>query len=225
VADEVGRFLTHLHTLRPDAVLLYENWTDLAFLASDKPLEQQAEEARRPYEIYSLLEPFYGSALIRALSEAFIRIRFGLDVHQGNLSATRAIGSPVSFIPADHAAPLALRGFELALEAFIAAVKSAGAKPILMPELTLLTATSPREELRRIRVSDAFSEPGRIETLAKLRSLQQLVANRSGALLVDLNDSLSGRSELFLDHVHLSAAGARAVAVAAARRLGPALCH
>ena len=98
--------------------------------------------------------------------------------------------------------------------------RSIGAEPVLMTQGRLVTSGNTKEQKARIRndyvglthgaLLVAFEETDKI--------IKNVAASKS-ATLIDVSSHLSGRDEIFRDHVHLTSQGADELAQLVASRL------
>ncbi len=217
LSDIMGRLLGELYLVQPDAVLLYHGWNELRILDSSASVESQAAEARE--RVMRLMPSPSSFAILR-----FLRRLPGSGLHNGNFSTARPLAKPPGGPLAEVAAPEGLRQIGASLAAFIAAVRALGAEPVLIPELTLVTRNLPPEERAGVFVDDNFSEAARLSALQAIRVRIQEAARASGARLVNLEREFDGKKAYFADQVHLTPAGAAALAERLAAELSPLLC-
>ena len=118
----------------------------------------------------------------------------------------------------------ALRQYKLNIETFVDVAKNAGATPVLITEAHLATRNSADGDKKRISyemvllthdaLCDAYDAADRI-----LRE----VSNEKGVPLIDASSVLSGKSEFFSDHVHLTERGSTALADVISTSMAPLL--
>lgn len=117
-----------------------------------------------------------------------------------------------------------MRFFEKNVEAFVHAVLSDGAVPVLVPQCTLATARLPRSLRKRIAYHwIALDHANLVAVNEAMVEVLRTVADRHGVPFIDPCASMNGRPEYFRDHVHMNPDGSRMLARFLARALTPAI--
>ncbi len=220
--DALGRLITRIWSLEPDVVLLYNAWNDIKYfrdLSPESPLISLVE----PHDPDA--NPFhsYRGSLdwLLSRSQLYVKLRnvYYLRKHRPGLE-----GGQTARELATSYDDLGVRQYRLNVELFVAASRKIGALPVLMTQASLVSPSTPEEAREEI----AYDYPGlHHEALARAfgecNDVVRDVARETGAALIDPAGSLSGRPELFADHVHTTGEGSAALAEAAAGPLATLL--
>lgn len=205
-ADSLGRFIAEAHTFKPDYVFFFSAWNDLKYFKSTQNLLRREEI----YTESPLLH--YTSGVDRFLCEtsqvyAHLRQEYYAwrERRQPQVSEEFAHSNEVNF---EH-----LKQYRLNVELFVEAARNIGAVPILMTEPTLISPANTDFEKQRIKyqsvelnheqLCDAYQ---RVETIVR-----EVVAAKQ-VDFIDASKELSGRTELFWDHGHLTMRGSETLA-------------
>ena len=221
-ADAVGRLNTHLWMLAPDIVVLYNAWNDVKTFRSLTP--------HRP--LITLVEPYdpranpfqsYRGALDRLLSRSqlYVKLRTRYFLRRVDLGLE---GGHRYDDLVDAYSASALRQYRLNLELFVDASRNIGAVPVLLTQASLAAADSSQADRARINYAYAgLSHGALVRAMAECNAAIRQIATAEGTQLIDLAAGLSGRPELFLDHIHTTPGGSEELAAAVARGLTPLL--
>ena len=215
-ADSLGRLATQIWMLEPDLVLLVHGWNDLKLLGRIDP-DHPLLARLAPYDPHA--DPFQNDRgfLDRLLSRSQIyvklRTRFFLSrVNPGSEGALAAGGGGTGL---DWA--WGERQFRLDLALLAEGCRAIGARPIFVTEASLVTPDAPEEARRRIQYDYVgLDHPALVRAYALFNDAVRDVGRARGVPVLDLDRALSGRLDLFADHVHTTAAGSRAYADEAA---------
>lgn len=214
--DSFGRFLAEGHTFQPDIVLLYHGWNDIKTFHNDKPLLR----AFKPFTG----DPFvtYQNGFDRLLcehSQLFVRLRDRYFKWKLNIGPE---GQLPTGEPRDAVGEAGLRQFLLTCETFADLVRNAGAQPVLMTQALLIAPDNDAAARERIRYDYVLlTHRALCETVDRMDAGLREIATRREVPLIDAADALSGRPDLFADHVHLNAAGSTALSRLVATQLQP----
>lgn len=113
-----------------------------------------------------------------------------------------------------------MRQYELGLEMICKLAAAIGASPVLCTQPRLPTSDSDAQD--REKTSYDYVGLDHDETVRAFEicdSLIESVATRRQAVFLDLNARLSGRSDLFADHIHFNQAGSTEAARVVAEEL------
>jgi len=222
-ADSLGRLTTQIWMFEPDYVLLVHGWNDLKFLGRIDP-DHPLLDRVAPYDPHA--DPFQNDRgfLDRLLShsQVYVKLRTRWFLAQAKPGTEGALGGGKAGAGRDWA--WGERQFRLDLAVLAEACRAAGARPIFVTEASLATADAP-EEARRLIQYDyvGFDHPTLVRAYALFNDAVREVGRQRGVPVLDLDRALSGRLELFADHVHTTAAGSRAYADEAAAFLAAVL--
>ncbi len=216
--DSLGRFFSEGHLLKPDYVVLYAAWNDIKLFRSDEPLLRLLT----PYQGNPLVD--YQGSLDRHLSEisqVYVRLRqryYRQRIHFGK-EGRLPEGEITSYL-----SPRALAQFRLTVDTFVDLVRNASSTPILISEARLVTRTNSEAQRRRIRYAlPLLTHDALNEAYVRTDEVLRRVAGGSGAAFIDAAKELSGRDDLFYDHVHLTQKGSAELASLVARGMEPLL--
>lgn len=210
--DSLGRLLTQAWMYSPDLVLFYHAWNDVKYfreLAPDRPLLSlyaPHHPENNPFTAYA-----NGFDRLAGSSQLYIKLRgllLGRVLDLGPEGRVPWGGEP----HADYG-ELGPRQFRLVVDTFVDACRNLGAEPVLLTQALLVTADSPEQDRARIDYRyQGLTHEALVRALAEANGILREVAASEGTLLIDLDASLSGRPELFHDHVHTTAAGSAEIA-------------
>ncbi len=210
--DSLGKLTTDLWLFAPDLVFTCHAWNDIKYFGTLSP-ELPYRDFVGPYRGDWRIRPqgfdrwLSASALYRRMRASVQRTLAGNEGRRSRLEADRfgEVG------PAQY---------RLNLRTIIQVTRDLGALPVLCKQARLATESSPEDDRRRIAYGTAGLDHQRlVEAFAATDLIVEEAARDLGARVVDLNGPLNGRSELFRDHVHFTAAGSRTAADYAARDL------
>jgi lysophospholipase L1-like esterase len=208
--DSVGRLFAEGHVFRPDYVLLYAAWNDIKDFGTTEPLLRLHTpdvwpdlDARTTYR-NSL------DHLLCRTSQLYVRLR-------ERYYSWKYRAAPLRHDPEEGytstLSETALRQYKMNVQTFVDVARNAGAAAILVSHARLVTRDNTAEQRKRIdyelvrlhhgALCDAFEATDRI--------MREVAAEKSVSL-IDASSRLSGREELFLDHVHFSELGSKALA-------------
>ena len=208
-SDSVGRLFAEGHLFNPDYVLYYGEWNDIKDFRETDPLLRYRIPTRSEEN-----DPlfFYQNPIDRWLcdvSQLYVRLR------ERYYTWNFRIGSEGVLPEGSYASTLsetALRQYRLNVQTFVDVARNVGAVPVLVTEARLVSRKNEDADKKRINyefvllthegLNHAFEEEDRI-----LRE----ISNEKQVHLTDSSAALSGRSEFFLDAVHLTDRGSDAL--------------
>jgi lysophospholipase L1-like esterase len=205
-ADSLGRFITEGHTFQPDYVFFFSAWNDLKYFKSTRNL-------LRRNEIYTespLLD--YNGTADRFLCEhsqvyAHLRQEYYNWTTQRRPATTQDLGH-TDEINFEH-----LKQYRLNLELFVEAVRDIGAVPVLMTEPTLVARDNTDFEKSRIKYQSVeLSHEQLCDAYQRVEAIVREVAAAKRVAFIDASKELSGRTEMFWDHGHLTMLGSETLA-------------
>lgn len=223
--DSFGRFWAEGHRFDPDYVLVYHAWNDMKTFLTDQPLLRQFDPALRVKYI-RLGDPriTYVNPVDRFLgrwSQLYLRLR--LNYFQWKLNLGRE-GKNASFDPERRReqaiSTKAVRQFRFTLANFVEAVRNAGATPVLMTQARLVEASNTEAERNKIRY-DVMNmvHPTIVRAYEHADRAIRAVSREKQVPLIDASSELTGRNNLYHDHVHVTDTGSRQLALFTADRL------
>jgi hypothetical protein len=214
--DQVGRLFSEGHVFTPDYVVLYNSWNDIKYFRSREPLLRNfkpyddTSDPRINYQ--SFVDHFLSdrSRLYNALRRAYYRWKLNATV-EGQLPAG-GYSSEIS--------ESALNQYRLNIETFVDVARNIGAVPILMTEARLVAKNNSDSQRARINYDLVkLTHDALYMAFARTDEIIYEVARAKQVDVIDTAELMSGKDELFVDHVHLSAEGSEVVARTAAQHL------
>ena len=216
--DSFGRLFAEGHRFEPDMVVLYNAWNDVKMFRREGPLLREL----RPYDPSADPRLAYRNALdawMCRLSQLYVRLRaryynWALNLGTEGVRTNRAVVSEFD--------DRAVRQYRLSAELFVDAAHNIGARPVLVTQARLISPDNSAEDRERIAYEMVgLDHQGLVAAMDATDATLHLVADRKDATLIDASSFLSGRPELFRDHVHLSPSGSAALAQVVADALSP----
>ena len=210
-SDAVGRLLAEGHLFDPDYVLYYGEWNDIKDFRETDPLLRYRLPALSLSEendpLFTYQNPL--DRWLCGVSQLYVRLR------ERYYTWNFRIGSEGVLPEGRYASTLsetALRQYRLNIQTFVDVARNAGAVPVLVTEARLVSKKNEDADRKRLNYEmvllthealyHAFEEEDRI-----LRE----ISNEKQVYLTDSSAVLSGRSEFFLDAVHLTDRGSEAL--------------
>lgn len=223
-ADAVGKLYADLWRFDLDGILLYNSWNDVKYFTRLSP-STPLPDLVAPHD--PTADPFqnYRGPVDRLLahSQLYVKLRnrFLLWRYPLGIEGQVAEGEL-----RDDFNAMAPEQFRLNVEMVVDTSRNLGAEPILLTQATLVTAQTSEEDRHRIAYGyQGLTHDALVHALAVNNGILRQVAEDKGIDLLNLDASLSGRSELFDDHVHTSREGSRALAEGVAEFLEPRLAR
>ena len=212
--DSFGRFFAEGHLFQPDYVILENAWNDLKGFHQDISLLRFA----RPYVIEKDKRLTYHNWLDRKmceLSELYLQLRSRYYQKKYGAEGKRFKDKEQTGITVK-----ALTQYERTFELFSDLAQNIGATPIFIKQPRLVTAKLD-EELRALVAEDylPFSYATAVEAFTKTDQIIDDVAARKNVYVIDASKFMTGKAEMFSDHVHLTKKGSATMAQIVAENL------
>jgi lysophospholipase L1-like esterase len=224
-ADSLGRLTTQIWMLEPDYVLLVQGWNDLKLLGRldpDHPLLDRVAPFDPRADPFQNDRGFLDRLLLHSQVYSKLRTRYFLSRVQ---PGTEGVAGEARE-GAGRDWTWGEKQFRLDLVLLEEACRAIGARPVFVTEASLATADASEEARRRIQYDYVgFDHPTLVRAYTLFNDAVRAVARERGVPLLDLDRSLSGRLELFADHVHTTTAGSQAYAEETAGFLAPLLAN
>lgn len=212
-ADSIGKLVGDLWQLEPDILVVCHGWNDIKYfsqLASDRPYRDLV----RPYARDWRLRPTGIDRFLCASALYRLERRRVISTLRGEGGSPRRVDGRVG--------ELGLRQFRLNLRTLCDIGANIGARVVLCKQARLPVAGSSESDRRRITYEFVgLPHDELVEAFAQCDRIVDGVATEKGCRVIDMNEPLSGKSELFVDHIHFSPAGSRQAAEVVAKRLKP----
>jgi len=214
--DSLGRLYSQIWLFEPDIVLIYNAWNDFKYfrtLTPENPLISQF----KPYN--SKANPFtnYRGRLDRilSLSQFYVKLRNRYFAWKYNVGQEGKI--PEGEYQSSYS-PYGPRQYKLNIELIVDTSRNIGAKPLLLTQATLVTPDNTEDDRKKITYDYLLlSHNALVNAFEESRQIIRLVAQEKEVELLDLARMLSGRSDLFKDHIHTTEKGSQEIAKAVAR--------
>lgn len=226
--DMLGRFYAEIWMLEPDYVLSYESWNDIKYFPWLTPHQPLARGYLPPPTVMTSAGPrvanpfiYYSGWLDRLLchSQLYTHLRRRYYWWRlGQIGLEGLLTGPPDERPDGSSYPAAFeawgpRQYEMTLRLLVSAARDAGAIPILATQARLVTDTTSPEDRKRISYDYVrLSHEAIVRAFAACDAAIYEVGKQTSAHVIDVSSALSGRSDLFSDHVHTTAKGSRAIA-------------
>jgi hypothetical protein len=208
-AEAVSTFFAEGHLFEPDYVLLSDEWNDLKTFRSSNSLlrdfarEDVPDDPRTTYQ-----NPL--DRLLSNTSQLYVRLRSRYYTWKLRLGdeGMKPAGSYEGEL-----SEAAIKQYELNIETFIDIAKNIGAVPIPMIEARLVSRTNTAEDKRRISYDYVLMTHERLcEAFDTEDAIIRRVAEQKGERVIDPSEELTGKSELFANHIHLNPDGSARLA-------------
>jgi lysophospholipase L1-like esterase len=218
--DSVGRLYSEIWMFEPDYVVLYQCWNDIKYFTTLSP----SQSLLRTYEPATdvVVDPFSGcvSKLECALvntSQLYIFARIRYLVWKYDVGPEGAVEDrPI----VDSFGETGPAQYKLNVQTFVDITRNIGATPVLTTQARLVVADNSTED--RGRISDVYahlSHDALVEAFGTCDQITSEVAEEKNLDVLDLSSEFSGDSDLFVDHIHLTDEGSRAISEAVAEHL------
>jgi hypothetical protein len=214
--DSFGRFFSEGHLFEPDYVISYNEWNDIKYFRSDRPLLREF----KPFCLADDPRLNYRNGFDRFLcehSQFYVRLRWRYYSWRLGVKSQGAVprGPYASEITGT-----ALKQYYLTQVMFVESARAAGAVPILMTEARLTTADNTESQRARIEYDYVkLDHEMLVRAYEEVERRLHKISAEKGVELIDVARDLNGRDEFFADVVHLTPAGSEALAQGTAQRL------
>lgn len=218
--DAIGRLTSEIHYYDPDIVALCCAWNDIKYfnqidarrtpLRHFRPMPRPTHEHYPPSKLRQLLDDVHLFRIAAAVPGMFARFGEEGRLPEGEYS--------------DSVSPIGLAQYALNVRNFVDICRNIGAEPILITEPHLPLHGNRDEVVGKIRYDWALlSHDALCQAFAGCGDICRAIGREKDCRVVEISASLSGRPELFADHVHLTRQGSRAVAEHVAASFAEAL--
>jgi len=209
--DSLGRLYSQIWVFNPDLVILYNAWNDVKYFRTLTP-ENPLISLFKPYDEKGDLFTNYRGTLDRKLSTSQLYVKF-----RNRYFAWKRNSGLEGMIPEGEYQSsygfYGLKQYKLNIELIVDGSRNIGATPLLLTQATLLSAQNSEVDRKKIGYEyQLLSHNTLVKALREANQVVRSVAQKKGVELLDLAETLSGRSELFTDHVHTSRKGSREIA-------------
>jgi len=224
-ADSLGRLFAQLWMYDPDLLLVYQGWNDIKFWKAHEIMPEPPLITHvKPYE--STSNPFisYQGFWDKLLSrlQIYVKARNRYYMRTTNIGAEGKLNTDYErSADYDNYGP---SQFRLNMELIVAACNIIGATPVLVTQATLLAADNSSADRARINYDyQNLQHAALIRAYEDTYDIIHGIGSRTGTMVIDAAPVLSGRSQFFSDHVHLTPEGSIVLADILAEELTPIL--
>jgi lysophospholipase L1-like esterase len=208
--DSFGRLFTEGHIFQPDYVILYNAWNDIKYFSYEEPLLRKL----KPYDELDDFRIRYRSRLDRMLcefSQLYVYLRdlyYTWKYHVGN----EGIVKESECYREIH--ELGLNQYRLNVEMFVDLAKNINAVPILVKQARLVSHDNTDEEKSIICYKfQGMQHQTLVNAFEKTDDIIVNVAKSKNVPMADPSKQMTGKGAYFSDHVHLSGAGSKKLAM------------
>jgi hypothetical protein len=218
--DAFGRFFAEGHVFNPDYVVLYSAWNDIKYFQSDKPLLRTF----LPFIASSDPRLDYQSPLDRFLcekSQLYVRLR---DRYYEWKLRIGVEGQKPSGEYSSEINELGLKQYRINVEMFVDLARNIDAVPILMTQGRLVARNNTEEQKARIFYDyQQLTHQALCEAFEGTDKAIYDVVKEKNVFLIDASKYITGKDELFRDHVHLTEKGSEELAIITAHEIAKIL--
>jgi lysophospholipase L1-like esterase len=209
--DSFGRFFAEGHFYEPDYVILYSAWNDIKYFSSKLPLLRRLEpykESRDPRIHYQ------GEVdrILCELSQLYVRFRGRYYRWRYNIGGEGIIKNNQN---PTEIGDIGIKQYTISIKLFVDLAKNINAVPILVTQARLVSKHNTEKEKSQIRYDYQGMEHQKlIQAFEKTDEILNAVARaKRVSLITDASQKMTGKSEYFSDHIHLSDKGSKQLAL------------
>ena len=206
--DAFGRFFGEGHLLTPDYVMFYGIWNDLKYFHYNKP-------SLRFYPANPSDDPIsnprnWADKFLGNHSQIYfrVRMRYGYWKYHVGPEGIKPLDAPRT----SEIQPIQLAQYKITMQMFVDLARDIGAEPVLITEATLITPNNPSAGEDMIRDYLALNRQGVLKGYEECTKIIKEVGIEKKAYVIDAHAELSGKRDLFADHVHTTEKGSQALA-------------
>lgn len=205
--DLLGRLYSEIYTFQPDYIVVYSEWNDIKYFTSDLTLLRDYKPTQTDYRFN-----YYNQtdSLLCEYSQLYTKVRNRYVV--GDLDFTTEGTLKTDLIPSS-VKPEKLKQYKLNLELLVDCARNIHATPVLVTEAHLPQRNSSPADRKKIGYSAvSLTHEALCEAFEACDRIVEEVAREKGSPFIDASKEFSGRSEIFIDHVHLMPSGSHQLA-------------
>lgn len=223
--EATARIATELFLYEPDVIVFSNIWSEVKYFHIQNPLYRIPRNAS--INLFSnpdnAIDEFFAehSYVYGSIRSVYLR-----DYYGKRLLGTPTLEDGSDAGKLDGPSVLGASQYRQNMKTLIAAIRAAGAVPVIMSEHTLATpAASDADWDKKIsrELSKHFNHKAIVNCIAFANETLAKTARDEKIDFLDFNREISGRTEFFFDHVHLTAEGGRALSHLVAEALKPIL--
>jgi len=200
--DSFGRFFAEGHLFHPDYVILYNAWNDI----KNFHMEESLLRTLRPYYDKNNVLSHYRNPLDQFLghmSHLYVFFRQEYYYLKLRVGPEGAAPRPKTTYTIQQSA---LDQYRLNIEMFVDLAKNIKATPILMTQARFITNDN-KNNPKILYAYRYIPHDFIVTSFEKTDEIVSNVANRKDVHLIDASTVLTGKSNYFRDHIHLSRLG------------------
>lgn len=208
--DSVGRLLGEGHLFQPNCVILCNAWNDIKhFNKTESWLRHYT-----PHIYYKDFRVDYFNGMDQMLcefSQLYERLRSRYFHYSLNVGLEGAI--PEKQDEKQEIKANALAHYKLTIETFVDTARNINAIPILMTQARLVSPKNTPEEREKIYYEyQPFDHDTLVSAFVKTDEIINGIVQEKSVELIDASAVLTGKNELFQDHVHTTVEGSQQLA-------------
>ncbi|MDZ7330978.1 MAG: GDSL-type esterase/lipase family protein [candidate division KSB1 bacterium] len=214
--DSFERLFLEGHLFDPDYVAVYNAWNDIKYFKTKKPLlriYKPYDESQDPFQNYQgWLDRF-----LCEHSQFYVRVRNRYFRWKLNID-TEGVKKKVSLSSEFY--EIGLRQYKLNMEMFVDCARNIGATPILITQARLVSKDNTAAD--RNKIIYEYTELTHEALLKAFEQCDQIlyqVAKEKEVHIIDASKAMTGKSDFFIDHVHLTPKGSSMIAEIVAQNM------
>lgn len=206
--ESFNRIFTEGHLFEPDYIVLYEAYNDTKYFHTKEPVIRWRGVYTRQFDpridYHNFADKFLSehSQVYLLLRNAYYSRSIGLEgkkIHKKNYHT--------------QLTDEALKQYELSIRMFVDLARDINAEPILMTQSRLVTKDLSEHAKKKINKEHiSLTDEAWCEAFQKADEITTKTANEKNVYLIDSSKYLTGKEDLFVDHIHLSPLGSQKLA-------------
>jgi len=208
--DSFGRLFTEGHIFQPDYVILYNAWNDIKYFSFEEPLLRKL----KPYNESDDFRIRYRGRLDRMLckfSQLYVHLRHLYYKWKYHVGSEGIVKESECYREVHE---LGLKQYRLNVEMFVDLAKNIHAVPILVKQARLVSHDNTDEEKSRICYKfQGMQHQTLVNAFEKTDDIIVDVAKSKNVPMADPSKQMTGKGAYFSDHIHLSEAVSKKLAM------------
>lgn len=208
--DSVGRLLGEGHLFQPNCVIICNAWNDIKHF---NKTESWIRHYTPHIDYKDFRVDYYSDVdqLLCEFSQLYERLRSRYFYFKLNVGLEGAIPDKQDEIQEMKTAALA--HYKLAIETFVDTARNINAVPVLMTQARLVAPENTPAEREKIYYEyQPFEHDTLVSAFVKTDEMIKEIAQEKSVDLIDASSALTGKNELFQDHVHTTVEGSKQLA-------------
>ncbi|MBN1695284.1 SGNH/GDSL hydrolase family protein [candidate division WOR-3 bacterium] len=208
--DSFGRLFTEGHIFQPDYVVLYNAWNDIKYFSFEEPLLRKL----KPYDEADDFRIGYRGRLDRMLcksSQLYVYLRDLYYTWKYHVGGEGIVKESECYREIQE---LGLKQYRLNVEMFADLARNINAVPILVKQARLVSRNNTDEEKSIICYKfQGMQHQTLVDAFEKTDDIIADIAKSKNVAMADPSKQMTGKSAYFSDHIHLSDAGSKKLAM------------